>query len=110
MNYARMKMPELQMLWKMVKAGFAGSIFTKQSMQLILEKRNALRGLHNRRFTRRHIGCMVITLGVAMLASFTFWLIILVVLIAFLCLSVGLGFRPKEGRRPVRELLAVLIA
>ena len=38
-----------------------------------------------------------------MLDSFTFWLILLAVLIAYLCVSVGLRLRAEEARRRASE-------
>ena len=46
-------------------------------------------------------------LGEAMLDSFTFWLIVLAVLIAYLCVSVGLRLRAEgERRRAIEEQFA----
>ena len=42
-------------------------------------------------------------LGEAMLDSFTFWLIVLAVLIAYLCVSVGLRLRAEGARRRAIE-------
>jgi hypothetical protein len=39
----------------------------------------------------------------AVLDSFTFWLIVLAVLIAYLCVSVGLRLRAEEARRRASE-------